>query len=115
MGTVDMGFNSRAPRGARQAMERFQAAIFSSFNSRAPRGARRILHYHSPEYYRFNSRAPRGARQPDCWRFPMINTVSIHVPLAEHDCRSLTPTRPSGSFNSRAPRGARRLPYRPRT
>ena len=33
--------------------------------------------------------------------------VSIHVPLAEHDPKCAKPLRQPGSFNSRAPRGAR--------
>ena len=35
-------------------------------------------------------------------------TVSIHVPLAEHDTRRSVLLNDPASFNSRAPRGARR-------
>jgi len=35
----------------------------------------------------FNSRAPRGARPVSLAENGMNVYVSIHVPLAEHDCR----------------------------
>ena len=56
----------------------------------------------------FNSRAPRGAR-PDEETAPAQASVSIHVPLAEHDVCSAVQAFNTGCFNSRAPRGARRV------
>ena len=40
---------------------------------------------------------------------PQVCIVSIHVPLAEHDADYQTAARPGSSFNSRAPRGARQF------
>ena len=57
----------------------------------------------------FNSRAPRGAR-PSAPRYRQTSrSVSIHVPLAEHDLRPHYGRGAVMSFNSRAPRGARPL------
>ena len=55
----------------------------------------------------FNSRAPRGARHYLLTLPDMAVSVSIHVPLAEHDGISIVLTLAEMSFNSRAPRGAR--------
>jgi len=101
-----------------------------SFNSRAPRGARLVFDAEYRDEWSFNSRAPRGARPSDCpgaglpapFQFtcpsrsttkprtepPRPPSVSIHVPLAEHDHRRPHRQRLPQRFNSRAPRGARR-------
>ena len=124
------GFNSRAPRGARLTCESLshrphQVSIHVPLAEHDNRGRLRGL-----RDVRFNSRAPRGARLPNekfllaprmfqftCpsrsttrprstgWRTP---SVSIHVPLAEHDLPSGRPQDRLRRFNSRAPRGARR-------
>ena len=101
-----IGFNSRAPRGARRS-RMYHDSRHERFNSRAPRGARRHVAAKGARPRRFNSRAPRGARlqctpsQTDVFfvmiRRPPRSThrgtprpyttlfLSIHVPLAEHD------------------------------
>ena len=104
-GTWALGFNPRAPRGARRTdlvlschrgvsihaprAGRDPSGLchvprYPSFNPRAPRGARRFPALLIPRPSRFNPRAPRGARPPQ-------------------RRSDLPPVR----FNPRAPRGAR--------
>ncbi len=58
------------------------------FNPRAPCGARREIAGFPYEAWNFNPRAPCGARR---WRLHELFTpeavISIHVPLAGHDCK----------------------------
>ena len=124
-------FNSRAPRGARRqpgesvldiiyvsihvplAEHDFRSAVSATwqnrFNSRAPRGARLCITLLVDRQKSFNSRAPRGARHITAAFDAGTVSVSIHVPLAEHDGNCRYAPRRAVCFNSRAPRGARRV------
>ena len=124
----DWGFNSRAPRGARQGWWT-DPAEGRGFNSRAPRGARRRRSVPPSTSSWFQFTCPSRSTTcpcPHCQisipvsiHVPLaehdrklsssINdlAVSIHVPLAEHDVGSLGRGLGSLCFNSRAPRGAR--------
>ena len=57
---------------------------------------------------RFQFTCPSRSTTPQGARLYSLGIVSIHVPLAEHDCCLRLPSLQSVSFNSRAPRGARR-------
>ena len=125
-----MGFNSRAPRGARPD-RRVNTYYNASFNSRAPRGARRpglrgdapsrMFQFTCPSrsttsiaasalsYTPFQFTCPSRSTTPQHPAQPAEGVVSIHVPLAEHDETLQTPRARVCSFNSRAPRGARRI------
>jgi len=82
--------------------------ILDGFNSRAPRGARHPGRCGLARRAGFNSRAPRGARLTGGLSKLGAVTVSIHVPLAEHDGNIRVAFCNLKGFNSRAPRGARR-------
>ena len=99
-------FNSRAPRGARPTGAtglhrscRFQFTCPS-------RSTTSVIELHSLSTG-FKSRAPRGARRKRRSRLSASPSVSIHVPLAEHDSGARRSLRHQLCFNSRAPRGAR--------
>ena len=108
MERLNLSFNSRAPRGARPSSE-FMQSINSCFNSRAPRGARLSQWAISSKHGWFQFTCPsRSTTNEDRWisrddfqfQFTcpsrsttsnprLLNSasvVSIHVPLAEHDC-----------------------------
>ena len=78
-----MGFNPRAPRGARR-VEAARSTLGPSFNPRAPRGARQIMLIMAAGNHCFNPRAPRGARQ-FARHFRFLCEVSIHAPRAGRD------------------------------
>ena len=101
------GFNSRAPRGARQPAECVEHARVS-FNSRAPRGARRLSRICSGRLRKFQFTCPSRSTTCAGGLDGVYSLVSIHVPLAEHDHSHLIWKSPPLRFNSRAPRGARR-------
>ena len=124
----DLRFNSRAPRGARPAQSALMC-LSSGFNSRAPRGARRPWPCASENFVQFQFTCPSRSTTffPDI--MSLNASVSIHVPLAEHDVTKLLAISPvvvsihvplaehdqswtaevaaASGFNSRAPRGAR--------
>ena len=107
-------FNSRAPRGARPRNRCRRNTVFS-FNSRAPRGARRLYSVTPIQAFLFQFTCPSRSTTDGRSNDRVMHSVSIHVPLAEHEftCPSRSTTRPfhqmpgQYSFNSRAPRGAR--------
>ena len=75
------------PRGARHHRTHRRAGA-QRFNSRTPRGARHHRTHRRAGAQRFNSR-PLVGRDVE-FRFNFAeNTVSIHAPLAEHDCYPL--------------------------
>ena len=122
-------FNPRAPRGARQPLQRI-LHLYRYFNPRAPRGARPDTFLRMELISYFNPRAPRGARLDRYAAGLCPVLISIHVPREGHDLspetvlrvldvfQSTCPARGttfyprvhhggSPDFNPRAPRGAR--------
>ena len=131
-----IGFNPRAPRGARRFVFRPLTAeqMFQStrpargatkprgnvyvrvqrFNPRAPRGARRAADVAAAVAIAgFNPRAPRGARPVDHAASARCRAHDVGTFQSTRPARGATrgPAEPpafSESFNPRAPRGARR-------
>ena len=86
----------------------FLAASNLGFNSRAPRGARPACAKMFPDSGRFQFTCPSRSTTHVLGLNFLQLSVSIHVPLAEHDRRTSRAFRRPRRFNSRAPRGARR-------
>ena len=67
---------------------------------------------HSPGcpsgFHEFQFTCPSRSTTENLVRRACDDLVSIHVPLAEHDCSALMRVSGNRCFNSRAPRGARR-------
>ena len=98
-------FNSRAPRGARHSAGYI---VFTprSFNSRAPRGAR-LQGEGFLTGFSVSIHVPLAEHDSSLLIDKFLVYVSIHVPLAEHDPAWERIAAVKKSFNSRAPRGAR--------
>ena len=77
-------FNSRAPRGARPRNRCRRNTVFS-FNSRAPRGARRLYSVTPIQAFLFQFTCPSRSTTDGRSNDRVMHSVSIHVPLAEHD------------------------------
>ena len=105
-----VGFNPRAPRGARPTPGTTRNRIIGFQSTRPARGATngpdaiivaRAVSIHAPRAGRdYRMRRPEGRRG-----------VSIHAPRAGRDRPRHTPRSAPAGFNPRAPRGAR-LPVR---
>ena len=78
------------------------------FNSRAPRGARQLFIGRVARDCQFQFTCPSRSTTKSLCSASGLTEVSIHVPLAEHDAVQAFNTGCTESFNSRAPRGARR-------
>ena len=81
------GFNSRAPRGARQAacLQDVSKHMFQfTCPSRSTTPYRQCLAQHDSK---FQFTCPSRSTTSDSQIHEGITWVSIHVPLAEHDCR----------------------------
>jgi len=124
-----LGFNPRAPRGARRKVAALGEGLFEFQSTRPARGATSATRLrgrpwpvtiHAPRAGRdaaettclsasasFNPRAPRGARQMLGYSDPRPIKVSIHAPRAGRDLGSFMGRGLLGCFNPRAPRGAR--------
>ncbi len=99
-----------APRVGRDWNVSYFKCAGLGFNPRAPRGARRRNNRRRPHRPCFNPRAPRGARRIARRNTALLQHVSIHAPRVGRD-RDLAAILAAGpSFNPRAPRGARRQP-----
>ena len=81
-------FNSRAPRGARPRNRCRRNTVFS-FNSRAPRGARRLYSVTPIQAFLFQFTCPSRSTTDGRSNDRVMHSVSIHVPLAEHDSVSI--------------------------
>ena len=102
----DLGFNPRAPCGARQSAS-FSAAVYSAFQSTSPvRGAtQRGVYSTNPRPVSIH--APRAGRDALPYRQFGCTFVSIHAPRAGRDGVGSTERLFMWGFNPRAPRGAR--------
>ena len=125
-----IGFNPRAPYGARPGARLLGVAALRSFNPRAPYGARHAQMQVYMGCTRFNPRAPYGARLPPQQIdfdilpvsthaprtgrgsvFPRPRNLSIgvstHAPRTGRGLRAAYSSIHDASFNPRAPYGAR--------
>ena len=123
-----MGFNPRAPYGARPALKELTGDGEMSFNPRAPYGAR-LEHLvvlteplevsiHAPRTGRDNAamtstevfqstRPVRGATSRSRRQGSLMRWVSIHAPRTGRDCWQGGRAPARSCFNPRAPYGAR--------
>jgi len=104
-------FQFTCPSRSTTAGRRCRDDDLPRFNSRAPRGARLDQSNKLNQQIQFQFTCPSRSTTSFGAVSMMTMSVSIHVPLAEHDTyRDLLETDTS-SFNSRAPRGARLPPF----
>ena len=128
------GFNSRAPRGARQDLGGITRKC-TWFQFTCPSRSTTSIRIHSIRILLFQFTCPsrsttRSSSTRSTYRgfqftCPSRSTttssqhsyhsslVSIHVPLAEHDGQTVLQQCRRKCFNSRAPRGARRRDFAP--
>ncbi len=102
-----IGFNPRAPRGARHGSRRVERTA-GHVSIHAPRAGRDAsILCRGCLNMCFNPRAPRGARPPAHNLRGRARRVSIHAPRAGRDMPAPPLQRTGPRFNPRAPRGAR--------
>ena len=96
-----------APRTGRDNADGFQQLGVLGFNPRAPHGARQAAVSFVVMLYKFQSTRPaRGAT--DCgWKFSPVEHVSIHAPRTGRDTPVCALRTANRRFNPRAPHGAR--------
>ena len=106
---IKQGVSIHAPRVGRDTKATTETAVQIGFNPRAPCGARQFFQKHYRHQISFNPRAPCGAR-PELTEIRAFGPiVSIHAPRVGRDTADRAARRYGARFNPRAPCGARQL------
>ena len=100
-----------APRAGRDVFDNSSDWGTVGFNPRAPRGARLICQRGVRLPAPFQSTRPARGATDDQEQPQNHHQVSIHAPRAGRDASPLARSMVGQGFNPRAPRGARRLIY----
>ena len=105
------GVSIHAPLAGRDCVQGVLGFLRIGFNPRAPRGARRFTALQLADPQSFQSTRPSRGATVALFAALHVFVVSIHAPLAGRDASAASPLRRRPRFNPRAPRGARPVQF----